>query len=141
MPNDPVLPPSEPSTDDLMAELLVEDLQYRKNADPDVSGRRVKIQINNVPLDDQTSLAMQALYSSNNPPRIFSRACALSRVRYDERNIAIIEPLDQYAIRYYLARSAFFVKVTADIFNAILLGRIANAFHQSIEFLDMHGPW
>jgi hypothetical protein len=102
--------------DELFAGLLEEEreIEYKRSMDPDTPGQRIKIQINNVPLEEQTELAMSALYSFNRPPRIFSRACSLSRIRYDERNVPVVEALDKYSIRYYLARCAYFVKVSID---------------------------
>lgn len=117
MPNgtEPLPPPQDSrALDEMMEELKSEDLQYKKESDPKEVGQRVKIQTNNVSLEEQTELAVRALYQHNKPPRIFSRACMLSRVRYDERNTAIIESLDQFGVRYYLARSAFFVKTSYD---------------------------
>jgi hypothetical protein len=105
---------NQPSLDELMAELKTVDLKYKKEKDSETPGQRVEIQINNVTLEEQTELSLRALHSHNKPPRIFSRACALCRIRYDERNVALIEPIDKFSLRYYLARCAYFIKISAD---------------------------
>lgn len=112
---EPLSPPqSDTSLEEMMAELKEEDLKYKQENDSDAPGRRMEIQVNNVPLDEQTEFALRALYSHNKPPRIFSRACDLSRVRYDERGVAIVETIDKHSLRYYLARCAYFIRLSAD---------------------------
>lgn len=62
-------------------------------------------------LREQTTEALQALYKSNNPPHIFRRGGALTRIGLDEKGIPYTETLTESALRGKLARSANFVRI------------------------------
>ena len=72
--------------------------------------REWKIVVNDQPLQDQTSIALDALAEVNEPPFVFQRARSLARVCYDENDMPIIQTLSEAGIRGILERCSIFVK-------------------------------
>lgn len=64
-------------------------------------------------LRDITADALEALYKSNKPERIFRRSSALTRISLDEKARPFTETLSESALRGYLARSCNFVRISA----------------------------
>jgi hypothetical protein len=65
-------------------------------------------------LRDLTRRSLEALYRRNDPPRLFTRAGWICRIRHDERGRPRIEQLSEHALRGELERSANFRKLTRE---------------------------
>ena len=63
-------------------------------------------------LRDITTAALSALYRANDPPHIFRRSVALTRIGTDEKGRPFTEILSEAALRGKLARAANFVRTT-----------------------------
>ena len=63
-------------------------------------------------LPEVSKEALQALAEANDPPKLFVRSGRLVRLRYDEHNRPVLEPVNESILRAHLARSADYVKVT-----------------------------
>lgn len=68
------------------------------------------IQINGVPLRDQTAAALAALEKRNDPPTIFWRAGTLARIGRNERDAPVVETLTESATRGAMARTAEWIR-------------------------------
>jgi hypothetical protein len=79
--------------------------------------REWKIIVNDQSLQDQTSMALDALADVNDPPFIFQRARSLVRVAFDENDMPMIQTLSEAGLRGYLERCAIFVKSFTPIKN------------------------
>jgi hypothetical protein len=64
------------------------------------------IVVNNRPMREVTAEALAALLHRNEPPRLFLRLGEVCRIRLDGQNQAVIEVLDEAALRGELDRSA-----------------------------------
>ena len=64
---------------------------------------------NDRPLRDVTADALAHIVAANDPPQVFVRGGALTRVRDDERGQPLIEALDEHATRGLVARTSEFV--------------------------------
>ncbi len=63
-------------------------------------------------LRDKTADALSALYQGNNPPHIFRRSGALTRISVDEKGRPFTETLTEAALRGKLARAANFIRIS-----------------------------
>jgi len=75
--------------------------------------REWKITINAMRMQDQTSLALDALADVNTPPFLFHRSRGLVRINYDEKGMPLIEPLTEAALRGIIERCCQFQKMNA----------------------------
>lgn len=73
-----------------------------------------RIQINNRQLRNVAADVRDALVEANNPPQLFERSGAISRVRVDELGRPAIERLGLAGMRHEMTRSADFAKVLKD---------------------------
>ncbi len=64
---------------------------------------------NDRPLRDVTADALAHIIAANDPPRVFVRGGALTRVLEDERGQPLIDTLDEHATRGLIARTSEFV--------------------------------
>jgi hypothetical protein len=65
-----------------------------------------QIVITNRELRDLTADALEALQLANDPPTLFQRGGALTRLRYSEHGVPILEVLTESAVRGLMARTA-----------------------------------
>jgi hypothetical protein len=73
-----------------------------------------RIIVNNRQLRTVTVAMRRALEKTNDPPSVYVRGGALTRVRLDERARPIVEPMSTDVLRYRVARVADTVKVLND---------------------------
>ncbi len=78
-----------------------------------VEGPKPAIQINDRQLREMTADALTAMVKANQPPRVFVRTGVLTRIGCDEDGRPSVQPMGENQVRYELARSADFRKVTA----------------------------
>jgi hypothetical protein len=72
------------------------------------------IQVNDRPLRDMTADALAALEAANEPPSLFVRGGALTRVRRDEQDRPLIETMEEDHMRGMLTRAANVVNIQGD---------------------------
>jgi hypothetical protein len=77
------------------------EIEFEENGLPD-------IRVNHRHLRDVVDDSIHSLRSANSPPVVFIRSGLLSRIRMDEDQTPIIEPLSEVALRGRLARIANF---------------------------------
>lgn len=70
------------------------------------------VQVNNRPLRDVSTDALDALLDANTPPQLFVRAGALVRIGADEHGAPEVHVVSEAALRGMLTRCADFVRVT-----------------------------
>ncbi|PIU54796.1 MAG: hypothetical protein COS88_06480, partial [Chloroflexi bacterium CG07_land_8_20_14_0_80_51_10] len=96
-------------TADELRELASRCLDYEQPA----ASSLPEIVVTNRHLRDITADALDALYKSNKPERIFRRSSALTRISLDEKARPFTETLSESALRGYLARNCNFIRISA----------------------------
>jgi hypothetical protein len=84
---------------------------YDGEAEPEQQRALPEIITTSRHLRDITADALSALYQGNDPPHIFRRSGALTRIGTDEKGRPFTETLSEAALRGKLARAANFVRI------------------------------
>jgi len=82
--------------------------------EPPLDTKLPEITVTDRRLRDITADALEALYKTNKPERIFRRSGALTRISVDEKGRPFAEVLSESAFRGHLERAANFIEIDAE---------------------------